>query len=153
MLRSSASVRGAKAKVFGQYFEHILSVFCRRQEIKFEQIPSGCKWVGKKPIPTRTPFDFIASKNGRAVVFDAKTIAGTAFSKSACKEHQIESLFGFQVSGLTAGYIVWFRENDQIVFFKASQLKHLRPRCSLKVSDGLLLGTKSALNLEVLFCG
>ena len=153
MLRSSASIAGAKAKVFGQYFENILSVHCRKQNIRFEQIPSGCKWVGKKPIPVKTPFDFIASKHGRAVVFDAKTTAGSSFSKSACKEHQIESLFKFELSGLTAGYIVWFREVDSIVFFKASELKQLPSRCSLKVSDGLFLGTKSNLNLGVLFCG
>lgn len=153
MFRSSASISGAKAKAYGRFFENILSVHCQKTGIKFEQIPSGCKWVGKTPIPMRTPFDFIAAKNGRAIVFDAKTLNNDAFSKSACTPHQIDSLYGFEVSGLTAGYIVWFRTIDSVVFFSASQLKQLKPRCSLKILDGVFLGRQNALNLEVLFCG
>lgn len=151
MLSSRASIRGAKAKVVGQWFENILSVACTREGIAFEQIPSGCKWVGKRAIPAKTPFDFIASKDSRAILFDAKTVNVETFSKSACKEHQVESLFRFEVSGLTAGYIVWFRGSDSIVFFKASQLKNLAPRRSLRISDGVFLGSKDALNLGVLF--
>lgn len=153
MLRTKASVRGAKAKVFGQYFENILTVCCVRSKIKFEQIPSGCKWVGKRPIPMRTPFDFIACKNSKVILFDAKTLNAKTFNKSSCKPHQIDSLYGFEVSGLTAGYIVWFREVDTIVFFRASQLKNLQQRSSLKVSDGVFLGSKNTLSLEVLFNG
>ncbi len=151
MFRTKQQIAGKKAKVYGQLFETILSNYCLRNCIKFEQIPSGCKWIGKRPIPTKTPFDFIASKNKTVLLFDAKTVNTVSFSKSACTEHQVKSLYGFELSGLTAGYIVWFRPCDSVVFFKASQLMQLLPRSSLKVIDGLLLGSRLSLNLEILF--
>lgn len=104
-------------------------------------------------VPQKTPFDFIASKNGRALVFDAKTLNGETFPKSACEPHQVEALLKFEASKLTAGYIVFFRALDSVVFFSASRLKQLAPRCSLKSSDGIKLGSGTSLNLEVLFDG
>jgi hypothetical protein len=153
MSGSSAAIRGAKAKASGKLFEQMLSVYCRKNGIKFEQLPSGCRWVGKMAIPAKSPFDFIMSKNGVAVVFDAKSLAATTFTRSACKPHQIESLHGFEMSGLTSGFIVWLRDLDEVVFFKASQLKDLPPRCSLKICDGIPLGKRNTLTLEGLFNG
>lgn len=104
-------------------------------------------------VPAKSPFDFILAKNGRVVLCDAKSLDATTFTRSACKPHQIESLAGFEMSGLTAGFIVWLREADQVVFFKASQLKGLAPRCSLKISDGIQLGSVDTLTLEGLLDG
>lgn len=153
MPSSSASLRGAKAKASGKLFEGMLAAYCHRHGIKFEQLPSGCKWIGKVAIPAKSPFDFIMSKNGKAVLFDAKSLDATTFTRSACKPHQIESLHGFELSGMTAGFVVWLREPDEVVFFKASQLKALAPRCSLKVCDGMPLGKRNTLTLEGLFDG
>ena len=144
-------VRGAKAKASGKLFEEILSHHCRSNKIKFEQLPSGCRWIGKTAIPVKTPFDFIMAKNGKVVLFDAKSLDSSTFSRSACKPHQIESLYGFELSGLTAGFIVWLREIDEIVFFRASLLNGLASRCSLKPCDGIPLGNRSALTVESLF--
>jgi penicillin-binding protein-related factor A (putative recombinase) len=146
-----ASIRGAKAKFWGANFENLLSLHCRLNKIAFEKIPSGCKWVGKMAVPQKTPFDFIAAKNGRAVVFDAKTLDRETFPKSSCEPHQVEALHSFEMSKLTAGYIVFFRPINSVVFFTASQLKGLLPRYSLKATDGISLGTGSELNLGVLF--
>jgi hypothetical protein len=153
MLNPETSLRGAKAKAFGQLFEQILSITCHKARIKFEQLPSGCRWVGKRAVPVKTPFDFIACKNGKAIFFDAKTLDAKTFSKSSSTPHQIESLLAFELSGLTAGYIVWLREIDEIVFYKASQLKSLSRGDSLKSSDGVFLGKKDTLSLETLFNG
>jgi hypothetical protein len=153
MLGSRAAIRGAKAKASGRLFENILAAHCDALGIKFEQLPSGCRWIGKRAIPAKSPFDFIMSKNGVAVVFDAKSIDAKTFGKSLCKPHQVESLFGFEVSGLTAGFIVWLRAIDEVVFFPAGKLKALAPRCSLKPCDGIPLGKRNTLTLEGLFNG
>lgn len=104
-------------------------------------------------VPAKSPFDFILAKNGRVILCDAKSIDAKNFSKSSCKPHQIDSLYGFEMSGLTAGFIVWLRAVDQVVFFQASKLKDLPPRCSLKTSDGILLGSVNTLTLEGLLDG
>lgn len=104
-------------------------------------------------VPAKSPFDFIIAKNGKVVFFDAKSLDATTFTRSACKPHQIESLAGFEMSGLTSGFIVWLRQSNEVVFFKASQLKGLPPRGSLKVSDGILLGSVETLTLEGLLNG
>lgn len=153
MPSARASIRGAKAKASGRMFENILAARCARDRIKFEQLPSGCRWIGKVAVPAKSPFDFIIAKDGNVAFFDAKSIDATTFTRSACKPHQIESLSGFEMSGLTAGFIVWLRAAGQVVFFRASQLKALPPRYSLKVSDGILLGSIEALTLEGLLNG
>ena len=104
-------------------------------------------------VPAKSPFDFIIAKNGKAVFFDAKSLDATTFTRSACKPHQIDSLAGFEMSGLTSGFIVWLRQSNEVVFFRASQLKALPPRCSLKSSDGILLGSIETLTLEGLLNG
>ena len=104
-------------------------------------------------VPAKSPFDFILAQNGRVILCDAKSIYAATFTRSACKPHQIDSLYAFEMSGLTAGFIVWLRAVDQVVFFKASQLKDLPPRCSLKSSDGIQLGSVKALTLEGLLNG
>jgi hypothetical protein len=104
-------------------------------------------------VPAKSPFDFILAKDGKVILCDAKSLDATTFTRSACKPHQIESLAGFEMSGLTAGFIVWLRKTDEVVFFKASQLKALPPRCSLKVSDGISLGSVNTLTLEGLLNG
>ena len=153
MPSSKESIRGAKAKASGRLFENILSSRCARAGIKFEQLPSGCRWIGKMAVPAKSPFDFILAKDGKVILCDAKSLDATTFTRSACKPHQIESLAGFEMSGLTAGFIVWLRKTDEVVFFKASQLKALPPRCSLKVSDGISLGSVNTLTLEGLLNG
>lgn len=124
---------------------------CASRGVVLEQIPSGCRWIGKKPIPVRSPFDFIAARDGTVVLFDAKTVATKTFSKSACKPHQIEALARFWSAGLRAGYVVWFRPIDSVVFFGADSLKRLPQRSSLKESDGIALGGLSDLTLGALF--
>lgn len=146
-------IRGAKAKSQGQIFERILAVNCQRSAIHFEQLPSGCRWVGKMAIPAKSPFDFIIAKGGRAAFFDAKSVDSETFSRSLCKPHQIEALHALEMSGLTAGFVVWLRKTDSVVFFKASALKGLAPRCSLKANDGISLGSSSKLTLEGLLNG
>ena len=153
MPSSTATLRGARAKASGRQFENILAAMCARSRIKFEQLPSGCRWIGKMAVPAKSPFDFILAQNGRVILCDAKSIYAATFTRSACKPHQIDSLYAFEMSGLTAGFIVWLRAVDQVVFFKASQLKDLPPRCSLKSSDGIQLGSVKALTLEGLLNG
>lgn len=141
-------IGGRKAKANGQFFENLIKVLFQKCGYYIEKIPSGCIWIGKFARPTKTPFDYIAAKNKTVLIFDCKSVNSNSFSYSQIESHQLKSLASFQSCGINAGYIVWFRPENNIVFYSADILKNLRPRCSLKASDGIVLGSSEFLKLE-----
>ena len=142
---------GLKAKNNGDYFERILETKCMREQITFVKIPSGCKWVrtnvGVRPVPVKTPFDFVMCKDGKSVYFDAKCVSTNTFSHSKLKGHQIDKLFEIEQQNFIAGYIIHFKEENKIVFFTSSTLKNLKPRHSLNSECGLFLGSVESFSL------
>lgn len=144
-------IGGRTAKIMGEQFENILKASFKKHGAAIVQIPSGCKWVtGYKAISVPTPFDFFACKNGVPIAFDAKTVNKETFSKSEVKAHQVLALHDLENAGMKAGYLVWFRPCEKVVFFSSLQLIKLLPRKSLKVDDGICLGSIKDLNLNIL---
>lgn len=133
---------GRTAKKIGAYFESFIRHGFNKIGASIVSIPSGCKWITfNRAISVQTPFDFFACKNGVAIAFDAKTVDKNTFSKSEMKDHQVKALYDLERSKMLAGYLVWFRPDDKIVFYKSSLLFNLKPRCSLKPCDGVSLGS------------
>lgn len=141
--------KGRKStKGIGNAFENILEIPAKRSGISVVKIPSGVKWVMRRAIPVKTPFDFMFCRDGVAVFLDAKSTSSSNFSKSMITDHQLSSLLELERQGFRAGYVVFFRGIDRVVFFSATQLNSLFPRESLKPGQGMDLG--SALTLELL---
>ena len=148
-MKSLAKVLGGKkAKSQGQSFENRFydeAVFCG---FKIMQIPMGARMIrgyGGRPkmIPVKTSFDFVLGKpnDKNLVIFiDTKTIQAGNFTQSMIKEHQVNDLRDFESIGHIAGYCVYFRNKNKVVFFKASQLFELSRGESLTDEDGILLG-------------
>lgn len=78
------------------------------------RIPTGVKVFGRGKVAMRkTPFDFAASIDGRAVFFDAKTTKESTFNIGSMvmatkKVHQFNELRAAQRAGAVAGYLIWF---------------------------------------------
>jgi len=78
------------------------------------RIPTGAKIVGKGQVRMqKTPFDFAASINGRAVFFDAKSTGESTFNIGSMvmrtkKVHQFNELTAAYRAGAIAGYLIWF---------------------------------------------
>lgn len=142
---------GHKAKNNGDYFENLLSAKCVREKIAFIKIPSGCKWVrtrmGVKPIPMKTPFDFVVCKNGKSVFFDAKCVSTNTFSYSQIKSHQLDKLYEIEQQKFLSGYIIHFAKENKVVFFTSSTLKNILPRHSLNSEGGVQLGGIESFSL------
>ena len=159
MRRSQASVKkilgGKKAKAKGDIFELILQSQSKRDKISFVKIPSGCAWrrtqFGVKPMPVATPFDFMCGKTGRAIFFDAKQMGNDRFNYSLIKQHQVRKLLELEQQNFCAGYVIYFDTVDRIEFFTATQLIAVKRRESLKVGEGLLLGSVQNFSLLPLF--
>lgn len=149
MHSSKASTRkilgGKKAKSKGDVFELILSSRAKSEKISFVKIPSGCAWrktnFGVKPVPVRTPFDFVIGKNAKAVFFDAKCMGDDRFTYSLIKQHQVQKLLELEQQNFRSGYVIFFDTVDRVEFFSASQLMAVKRRESLKSGEGMFLGS------------
>lgn len=146
------ALRGKIAKDQGAGFEARLEFVCHRSGVLATRIPDGCKMIRTKLgaiIPKRvpTPFDFLLTKAGYTACIDCKTVESGNFSYSMLNEFQVRSLIGIYRSSISAGYIVWFRAPDKVIFFRASQLAALEPRESLKHEEGIMLGSSNDFSL------
>lgn len=117
---------GSNAKI-GRSFETIFERLVQSQRIAITRIPDGCRRVGKVSlIQMPTPWDWVLSYNGKTALIDTKTTLGT-FPHSKITDHQIKAMIEHVVHGAKAGYVIWFRQTDHIVFIAASLLL----QCSL----------------------
>lgn len=144
---------GYKAKKNGDSFENFIIIFLNKNGYAVEKIPSGCKWVnsykGVRPIPVKTPFDFIACKDGKTVFFDAKSVKKETFSHSELDQNQVKSLNLFLKQGISSGYIIKFGCGD-IVFMSADKLMNLKRGESFKAHDGKFLGTEKNFMFDLI---
>lgn len=132
---------GMVPQQLGKGFEHTFSLMARTCGLKVIRVPEAGRWIGRgsfKPISGLC--DFILIKNGLAAFIDTKTTAGDSFSASSVNPDQLEHLVGVG-DMCPAGYVVFFRKTDQVVFYSWSDLMILTPDSSLKPQHGKLLGS------------
>lgn len=146
-------LRGRKAKRSGDGFETLLKSCALRS--KFEVIhlpPSGAKTISNtKFIRVRIPFDFIFSKDSKAIFIDAKHKAnGSTFPRSNINIQQVLPLIGLESTGHVAGYIVQFTKDDLVVFFSAKKLWDLKYGDSLSPNAGTFIGNSKYIDLDLL---
>lgn len=146
---------GATAKSIGSAFEHLILSSGSRDGVAIIRIPNGCetkRWrtatgPATKLVRVHSPFDFCAFHLGRAVVFDAKTIASGRFVHSAITPHQLHYLAQCGRHVAAAGYLVWYRDEDAVIWHSHRRLIALKPRESLGIADGLHVGSGGSLSL------
>lgn len=142
---------GKKAKRVGSFFEGSFQRQCFSQGITCIKIPDGCKTFGLgKLVRVKTPFDFFIGFGEKTVFLDTKTFNKLSISFSDLTEHQIMNLKIMRKHALS-GYLVWFRENNALVFFDIVELCELKSGKSLKYSEGVYLGTIEKFDLKILF--
>ena len=146
----SRSQAGLKAKRYGEYFEALFKSACLARRIAVTRIPDGCKQLGQnRIIRVRSPFDWIVSKNGTTALIDTKTQEGKAFPNSKIDSHQVSELLPHETNGSIAGYVVWLREIDQIIFIPSTVLiKAQRDRGSIDGSTAGVMGIGSSNCLD-----
>lgn len=136
------SIGGKKAKNMGASFEAFFQAFTLSQGLVCTRIPDGCKQVGKggrNLVRTTTPFDFLIAANGIAAALDLKTIDEKTFPYSLIKQHQRKSLMDIG-RHMVAGYLIWFRPLDRVVFFDHREIWLCASGSSLKPDEGFEIG-------------
>ena len=149
---------GARAKSIGSAFEHLILSSGSRDGVAIIRIPNGCetrrcrgpRGPTTKLVRVHSPFDFCAFHLGRTVVFDAKTVESGRFVYSAITPHQLHYLTQCGRHVAAAGYLVWYRDEDAVIWHSHRRLLALKPRESLGISDGLHLGSGGSMSLLTL---
>jgi penicillin-binding protein-related factor A (putative recombinase) len=118
---------GIKAKAFGDLFESLFVLGCRRTNgLVVTRFPDGCKVVGRNQvIRVKTPCDWIITFGGVTALIDTKTTEGESFPFSKIEKHQVSEMLRHELAGAKAGYVIWFRKTDDVLFVSASLLASL----------------------------
>lgn len=131
---------GHKPQAEGKAFESTFETVCQVKGLKAIKVPEAGRWIGRgafKPIPGLC--DFIIIKDGLAAFVDTKTTADGVFKASAINKDQLEHLIGVG-DQCPAGYVVYFRQFDKVIFFSWKVLMLTAANTSLKPDRGILLG-------------
>jgi penicillin-binding protein-related factor A (putative recombinase) len=147
--------KGYKAKKIGEYFENLILFFAKGQRIAIIKIPEGCKVVKNRfgkliPLLIKSPFDFFIVKSGKVACFDTKTIESGNFSFSEINQNQIRELLNIEQQGISSGYLIFYRDRNRIVFYKASIVQSIKPRESLKEEQGIAVGDNQQVNFNLI---
>lgn len=146
---NNKKIQGALARQVGQDFEDMFTARCNYSKMVCVRIPDGGKTIKVKNIlrvvKTKSPFDFIIGQNGKNAAIDCKTVQGKSFAYSSIDNSQLKWL-SYTSNTMVSGYVVWFRETDDVVFFNHKLLAGLKKRESLKYCEGLALGSISRFN-------
>ena len=95
----------------------------------------------------KSPFDFILEHDELGIGFlDLKTIATKKFPVALIKPHQMRILDRLSKNNI-AGFLVWFRKVDRVVFFRAD---YAIKSAQLVMEDGLDIGDLSNMDLKKL---
>lgn len=151
---------GKIAKSIGRGFENICLGSAERDGMVLVRIPDGCETRKTRSregwrnalIRVRSPFDYCLFFDGRAAVFDAKTIDANTFAYSSIDPYQLHHLKGCARAGVSAGYCIWFRPQNMVCWFSVVRLQAIARRESLRVEDASFqLGPVGSFTFKHLF--
>lgn len=149
MINTTRSRAGRNARAEGVRFENALAFRVKMSGAALVKLPTGARVVGpRKLIPVKTPFDFVLARQGIAAFIDTKSTSEGTFKHDRITPHQLTALVELESQGFKAGYIVWFRKPNVVVFYSASLLLALRRGSGLRVENGISLGPVERIDLS-----
>lgn len=113
---------GVKPVAIGKTFEELFRMTARANRVALTRIPDSCRSVGKSIVRVKSPFDFILSFNSKTALIDTKTTQGSTFPCPKICEHQISELINHEHAGAIAGYVIWLRGSNRVIFMSAVNL-------------------------------
>lgn len=154
-INPNRALAGHRSKGYGQLFENMIKMSCIKTSIFAVKMPDGCRTIMTKfGVPAlrrvHTPFDFMLIAEGMTCFIDAKTIESGNFSYSMLEQHQVHALLKIHDHNVSAGYLVWYRKKNEVIFYRASLLYHLKPNDSLNPESGINVGVGENFNLNLI---
>lgn len=152
----SSKLRGRRAQKEGKTFETLIMNCARRESLAIKKSDPALKQAPSKSGKImfwreRSGADFLLGHNGKAIIFDAKSLDADRISFSQLVPHQLMDLKYWNDNGFLSGYIINFRHADKVVFINIACLINCKPRESLYADSGIDLGTEFSFSLKKLF--
>jgi penicillin-binding protein-related factor A (putative recombinase) len=139
-----------KPQASGKQFEVLFEKIALMRGFYPVRIPNGFQITRDRPLRgfmVKSPFDFILEHDELGIGFlDLKTIATKKFPVALIKPHQMRILDRLSKNNI-AGFLVWFRKVDRVVFFRAD---YAIKSAQLVMEDGLDIGDLSNMDLKKL---
>lgn len=152
---------GKKSHDEGAAFEEFFALNCNRSGFNWLKLQPGARIYGKdqsgrpKWKLVQCPFDYLVAGNlnGLAVAayIDCKSINDDAFYSSMIDWDQINNLLTFESCGHPAGYVIYFRKIQKIVFVRSSKIQAIGNSRTIRPDDGVTLGDLYSFDLTLLW--
>lgn len=154
--RESAFLSKMNSKKIGNHWELLFERMSNRQGLGCLRIYDGCKRIpwqrGVKIIPIKQACDWVIVHEGKAALIDTKTLGkGQTFPQSLINFDQISGMKKLQEHGAIAGYVVWYRASNKVVFLRLRDLFSCPKQSS--VQNEVLLGTIEESDFRRIFDG
>lgn len=105
-------------------------------------------WKGRL-ILIKSELDFkLITQSGRVGFFDCKSFAGEKFTYSMIDPDQMQRAITYVEWNVPAGFVIWFRKYNRVVFFSVATIANKGPGTSFGPRDGDLLGRYEEFNLK-----
>jgi penicillin-binding protein-related factor A (putative recombinase) len=148
-------IAGKIAKQQGDAFEEAFEWKCRAASIAITRIPDGCEQGRGKLYRVKSPFDWFLSFQCWAFALDTKSTAELAFPHWKIDRDQVDNLLSHQKQGTMAGYVIYMRTLNAVVFVAASdldrRLKSGKGSIKREDPDVTYLGNSQTFNPLLLF--
>jgi hypothetical protein len=141
--RKNASIGGGFEKIFESAAMHQGFLVCKNH------LSAKFKYNGElELIPGELDFKII-SKRGGIAFLDMKSFGDREFPFSSLKAHQVQRAGLYNEWNVVAGFIVWFRPIDTVVFYSGHDVQRSGPGTSFAPEDGMILGGLANFDLNL----
>ena len=126
------------SKQIGNEFENLFKKIGGMRGIGCLRINDGFRRIGGGFIPVKNACDWVLFYHSFSALIDTKTQeSGKSFAKGHVDFDQIHAMLPYSLDhNVVTGYVVYFRNENKVVFFSCKQLL-LDQR---SIDDGILLG-------------
>lgn len=137
----------------GKGFEKIFEVQCRYKSLNPKKNhPTARFKKGGGFLLEKGDLDFkVIQRPGRVGYVDCKSFGGTSFTYSELDKRQVERAVEYSEWGVPAGFVVWHRGNNEVVFYSAHKIAFKGPRSNFSTQDGVSLGTLQNFDPRLIF--
>jgi penicillin-binding protein-related factor A (putative recombinase) len=125
----------------GATFQALFERQCQLEGVWFINNHTTAKrgWKGRL-VELPSNLDYALIRRGRVGYFDCKTFHEPYFVHSDLKPHQVELAARYNENGVPAGFVVWFRPKDEVVFFPGWMVVQRGPGSRFEPQHGTHLG-------------
>ena len=151
---TSSPVNGPPSgKVEGRQFEAIFEKVARLRGFLPRKMHLTARYIhAGRPLITKSELDYQLIHPTLGVAFiDCKTFQGDRFTFSDLELHQVKTALLLNEWDQKAGFVVWFRAPNKLVFYSGVEIMRAGPGSSFGVLDGAQLGDLTNFRLEKVY--